>query len=1019
MKEPIVRAALAAAALWACGCSEQLNFTDVVNETHSEITFTFSVGEQPAVLSKSSVYDGEKISDINLFVWRDGDCVSHEYVGTETGRIRIPLVTGTKYSFYVLANCGGSIEPASAGWRKDESSMEGLEIGFPDAGQETRPLPMAAVLKDRAVDVDSPEVEIELVRLVSRIVFEYSPDTALSGSGISVTGVRLRDAAQHMAPFAGRNQASEEDVADGDFSSETDLQSVNAGGQIVFYAFENCWGDLLAGNTDQKKKIPEEFGNVKGPTYIETSCAFGGSGLLGGSMTYRIYLGADATGNFDLVRNSSYRIQLSGSKDGLEEVSWRIDKDVSFNDYLAEWELTKSAHEASGLYLGEMFTGALKSFDPSLVSYFGENFLEMEGRFTIRCFAPDKSAGEPESDPIVFDAVKAGNDGRFTFTATCRDELSDGELWICDTVGRKISKVADGINVRLPKLVFSSDTMSDRPDEEQKNPVAVINGKAADVCAYLCDDNGRNMLAGDGKGYGFAADVFNFRILDDSRNWTAVKEAGGLNITAPYRCSGRTGNLRGQPFCRIRLKVSNTGDAAAVNSELWKMVGSSGCLNVGIVDRTHTIIGTKAFDVSYIPLEICMYDREFGGKDAAAAYGIKSQFFFTVSNPSGMSFNFRYLVLAKRGSTTPRLGLPTPAGTSIMFFDCPPSVSLPPSLYMYSAEAIITSNSTGSFTSCTKTVADDGTVIIGLNRTFEDLLYATRTAEAKFSYDEYGYYDPAFNTASYDSYCFNIKDGLNIMMDFSSCTDGKLDFSLGIELEDGSSKCDYIYNNDYSIRYFGVLSANSYINTDQSGKLYPNYPYITPLNMAKLMKRKRDISVYMVDSASPYYALKTDNVITNTYIKPTLICRGFCRTHVNGQKKDPVDYTMEERYAPEITSKITYPTNASNITRAGISTLFGRIFNKTYDDSDKKYFKGTPWPHHAHPTKVTLDLFFQRDDYAGNWYVYHFQPYSPVSLSYDNSGYSAQYDSNPYTVVTAVDWKTTHNAFSHKIITVE
>ena len=180
----------------------------------------------------------------------------------------------------------------------------------------------------------------------------------------------------------------------------------------------------------------------------------------------------------------------------------------------------------------------------------------------------------------------------------------------------------------------------------------------------------------------------------------------------------------------------------------------------------------------------------------------------------------------------------------------------------------------------------------------------------------------------------------------------------------------------------------------------------------------RGIRIGMYNSSSPYYTLRTDGAIHNTYIKPSLICKGFCRTHVNGQKKDPVDYYPETDYVPDETLS-SRPAGTYALARGGINALFSEIYDYTFDDSVKKYFKGTPWAHHAHPTEMILDLSFKRVNASGNWYVYKFEPYTPVSLTYDNSGYSAEYDENPYTVATSVDWETMHGKFSNKIIIVQ
>ena len=1007
----------AAAVLLLSGCAEKLMSDGGKKGEKAEVTLRFICEETgtPA-LTKSSLFEGERVSDINLYIWRDGICVLHEFMKMDSDIYRIPLVTETSYSFYVLANCGKAVEPDVNDWMKDEGSMESLAISFPDISDGMSRLPMGAVLKNRFIGSSELRLDVELVRLVSRIVFSYVPDDSLGASGISITDVRLCDAARHMTPFSEKSAAPEGDVTDGDFASEEDLLTINGGGSIEFYAFENCWGDLLPGNTDQKKKVPDEVGYVTGPTYIEVSCTFEGSGLLTGDITYRIYLGSDAVSNFDLVRNSSYRIQLFGSRDGLDEVSWRIDKDVSFNDYLVHWTIAQGAHTADNLYIGEMFLGRLSSVDQSVISYFGDSLADLTDKCTIRCIG--NSSDNPEDDPITFSPFEMDDNGEIIFEGTCRREHYGGELWLCDADGRKVSKIALMLNVKTPEIVLASEDHAAMPYPEERTPSATINGNIACIYAYFCDSDGRNLLSDDGKGYGFASDVFNINVVDDSAGWGSAKQAGCISTYISDKYSGSVGRLYGQPFCTVNLKMSNTGKNAAANSTLWTMVGTSDCLNIGIADNVHPMLKQKAFDVSYFPFDITFYDKAYGGKAVAQKYGISSSFFFTVSNRSNMSFNFKYLALTQRGSAGKALfGTTTPPDTGIYFYDCPTSINLPQNLSMLMAEANIATVTPGSFTSCKTTLANDGTMIIGLDKNFYDLLYATWTAEGQFSYDQYGYFDSALKQKTDGFYN---KNGITVMVDFSSANGGYLSYTFNEELEDSGAESSYVYSNDFNFKGCSYYSANVFKGHTygDAARVFQNYTYLTPQNISKTMKQMRDIRIGMTNASHPYYTMKLSGPVSNTYIKPSLNCKGFCRTHVHGQKKDPVDYYPEANYAPEVT---TADRSAATYVLAyeGIRTLFNTIYSKTFDDSTKKYSKGTPWQHHAHPTKVILDLSFERVNASGDWYVYKFEPYTPVNLTYDNSGYHSTYDDNPYTVATSVDWKTTHGRFSHKIIMVQ
>ena len=80
------------------------------------------------------------------------------------------------------------------------------------------------------------------MRLVSKIRFRIDSDAL---AGLRVTAVRLCNGAASVTPFrlnghGGSKVTSASEVTTGDYASESDLQSLNAGGEVHFYALENC-----------------------------------------------------------------------------------------------------------------------------------------------------------------------------------------------------------------------------------------------------------------------------------------------------------------------------------------------------------------------------------------------------------------------------------------------------------------------------------------------------------------------------------------------------------------------------------------------------------------------------------------------------------------------------------------------------------------------------------------------------------------------------------------------------------
>ncbi len=1013
-----IRAALPALASGLCACTlVVLDGEEERTESGKEVEVNVHFRCADAGGTKSAMFCGnDSIQDINLYVWQNGDCVFHEFVGAGPFDITLSLLRGSRCSFYAIANCGGRLEPSREDWRSDEHSMASLVVGLQDTS-EKRPLPMSGCVSGVVLSRSDTELVLVLERLVSRIAISFTPDVALSGSGIKITGIRLCDAAQTVKPFTDGCRADGESVADGDSGSAEDLEKVNSGKEIEFYAFENCWGDLLPDNSDQKKKIPSEFGELKGPTYIELSCEFADNVLLSGGLTYRIYLGSDATSNFDIVRNSSYRILLNGSKGGLDELSWRIDKDFTYNDYLASFELVKSRHDCEHLYLGEMFTAKITDIDPSVTAFFGGTAEEMCANCILRCLSAGGDELGVDDDPITFVITGVSSDGSLEVEGLCCEALSSGSLWLCRTDGRPVTRVGDGFSVSIPQIVFSSASYARSPASVSSAPEAVINGTAGSVFVYLCDSEGVNLLSDDGKGCGFSSDVFSLQATLDSSDWTYASSANCFKSRLSDIYDEYYDSPEGQPFCSLILEAVNSGANYAVNTDLWNAIASAGGLSAGLKDLRHGFTCGTAFRLGYLPFEVTFYDTAYGGKNIASEYGFTAAdepLFMMVKNPSRLSFKFRHLTLAERGQLSSVTASAGQDGASLCFYNCPDSLSLPTAMYLNYAEADVYATGNSTSVSCKVTAIDGGTVRIGLKRSFPNLINAVGTTETVLSKNLYGYYD------SSDSKKFRTGGAICTKSDFATGIDGRLDCSFSEELEDGGAECSYVYSNDYGSVYALFYSADNYVGkTVSSSCPYSAYPDIKPRKLSQLLGNVRKITIAMdnSDTTDPSFTIMGDKKIRYVYALPTLTCAGFCRTHARGTKRDPVDYTTSASDDPSAYF-FNYASAgySESLTGSSIAGLFETIFNTTYTDSYNWYGSKNNWQHHAHPTSLTLDASFI--EYGGIRYVYNFARYVPVNLTYANSGYVSE-DASPYTVPTSILWQQMHSRFKNRMILLQ
>ena len=130
----------------------------------------------------------------------------------------------------------------------------------------------------------------------------------------------------------------------------------------AFFMYENMQG--VNENDDQTKKTPPSIGKPtssleavkadKTCSYIEVTTEY--KGTKEGTVTYRFFLGADITQNFDVRRNTHYKVTLTLSGDGgIEEGSWRVETDL-MSDFTVE-------DVYIGFKKGSISKGALKYGD--------------------------------------------------------------------------------------------------------------------------------------------------------------------------------------------------------------------------------------------------------------------------------------------------------------------------------------------------------------------------------------------------------------------------------------------------------------------------------------------------------------------------------------------------------------------------------------------------------------------------------------------------------------------------------
>ena len=556
----------ATVSVMAAACSvHELDLPDH-SDTHEKVKIQVvpSIQGMDEVQTKSSVTSGESaVKDINIFFYHNGLLVASNYVVTPAVASFL-LNEGLEYNVYAVANVG-KITPMDKEVDFIKYKMTIGSSGFVGT-MNAGGIPMAWQKSGYTVSKSVTQLPVVLVRLVSKIRFKVDMQAL---AGLKVTSIRLCNGAGSITPFTmnghgGSKITAANESINGDYASVADLNSINSGGQIYFYALENCQGTLLSGNKDPWKKTPENISVANLCTYLEVNCEFQAGFALTGTITYRVYLGQDNCTNFDIIRNVDMGVTLCLTKN-LDNVSWKIDPDVDYNGTMGRVWVEKGLHGTDDLYVGET---VLLGLD---INQYLEDFL---GKGLKGYKIAVLNNGEPCDHFRFGDIVYSSGD--YFCEMTCRKETGGDSfsMWITDSDGKMITDLSpsDGdIACSYPELTVG-DGKRYRPSEmiiaPQMKVCPVVNGSNDNVYLYLTDSRGHNLNCDEQEGqYRFDLSYFSNMVMAAAPTALTIAKTttGAAAVAAAYSASFTKGtSMDNGPAFKAVVKMSNPGTNAAL-----------------------------------------------------------------------------------------------------------------------------------------------------------------------------------------------------------------------------------------------------------------------------------------------------------------------------------------------------------------------------------------------------------------------------------------------------------------------
>lgn len=257
-----------------------------------------------------------KKTTVTLAAYAGGTLAACGHFTTGLDAMALNLEPDKVHTVYALVNMGDM----TASIPLSESDLQSLTYRIPSytdgAGSvAARGIPMAGKLTWPGHGTVIP---------VERLLAKVTATLSCEWEGAAIRSVRVCNLNRALRPFG--DAAREEDWDQQEFQQGTGTAS----GTFVFYVPENRQG-TIGGIRTSLDKSPDRNDEVRARsarlTYLETVA--GGSGRYEGSITYRSYLGGNATTDFDIRRNAHYRWTIRFLPDGLQYDDWKHDNDLT------------------------------------------------------------------------------------------------------------------------------------------------------------------------------------------------------------------------------------------------------------------------------------------------------------------------------------------------------------------------------------------------------------------------------------------------------------------------------------------------------------------------------------------------------------------------------------------------------------------------------------------------------------------------------------------------------------------
>ncbi len=318
--------------LFICGCTDDgLVSESPLPEENSAAVVSLNIKQQTSDLVRTRAVDENVISNLYILAYNgNGSLIGYKSLSsyTQGQSIQMDANSGTNCTIYAIANLG-STPVLNAQTANTESALKALICGPITALDGVTAdnklvmsgsIPVIELFSKGSANYVNELGTLSISRLVAKNTF-----TVTAIPGINITGYSIKNLPkyEYLVARPNANESSADDIAvgnDAQVSERFDVPTtpVTSISNLSFYMCENRRGGRVAVNgstgtsSDQKEKGLYAPNNA---TYLEIYA----TGTLNSnninarftSATYRIYLGADNSQNYNVKRNGSYNYIVS------------------------------------------------------------------------------------------------------------------------------------------------------------------------------------------------------------------------------------------------------------------------------------------------------------------------------------------------------------------------------------------------------------------------------------------------------------------------------------------------------------------------------------------------------------------------------------------------------------------------------------------------------------------------------------------------------------------------------------